>query len=293
VADVTGHPRTTVVVLSRNRGDELLQTLGRLSSLPERPPIVVVDNGSRDGSPARVAAEYPGARVISLPGNDGAAARTLGVRAARTELVAFSDDDSWWEPGALGVAAHLFDAHPSIGLIGARVLVGPEQRLEPTCAAMAASPLEPRNGLPGPRVLGFVACGAVVRRRAYVEVGGFHPRFGIGGEEALLAADLAAAGWDLVYVDDLVAHHHPSPSRDRSARRANTVRNDLWSAWLRRPLPVALRRSAELVAGARIDAAGRRGVAAALAGLPWVIAERDVVADGVERDLRRLETAAA
>lgn len=290
---VTDAPRVTVVVLSRDRRDELLDTLARLCALPERPPIVVVDNGSRDGSPARVAERYPAVRLIALPGNEGAAARTLGVRAARTEYVAFSDDDSWWEPGALRAAADLFDAHPSVGLIGGRVLVGAEERLEPTCAAMGASPLEPRTGLPGPRVLGFVACGAFVRRAAYLEAGGFHPRYGVGGEEALLAADLAAAGWDLVYVDSLIAHHHPSPSRDRGARRRATLRNDLWSAWLRRPLPVALRRSGELLAGARADAAARRGVADAVAGLPWVIAERAVLPAGVERELRGLETSFA
>jgi GT2 family glycosyltransferase len=286
-------PRISVVVLSRDRGDELLRTLERLSALPERPPIVVVDNGSRDASPARVAARFPRARLISLAGNEGAAARTLGVRATNTEYVAFSDDDSWWEPGALAAAVERFDAHQSIGLLGGRVLVGPNERLEPTCAAMAASPLESRPGLPGPRVLGFVACGAIVRRRAYLEVGGFHPRYGVGGEEALLATDLAAAGWDLVYAGDLVAHHHPSPSRDRGARRTHAMRNDLWSAWLRRTWPVALRRSAELIVSARVDAASRRGVVAAGAGLPWVLAERAVLPVHVEHELRVLEAEAA
>ena len=281
-----------MVVLSRDRGDELLHTLERLSSLPERPPLLVVDNGSRDSSPARVAAEFPEVRLISLAGNRGAAARTVGARAARTEFVAFSDDDSWWEPGALAAAVRLFDRHPGLGLVAGRVLVGADERLEPTCAAMASSPLHTGPDLPGPRVMGFVACGAIVRRNAYLAVGGFHPRYGVGGEEALLAADLAAAGWELVYVEDLVAHHHPSPSRDRGVRRANAVRNDLWSAWLRRRWPVAIRRSAGLVAGARGDAAGRRGVRAAVAGLPWVLSERNVIPATVAADLDVLDRSA-
>ena len=286
---MTDAPRISVVVLSRDRADELLGTLERLSALPERPPIVVVDNGSRDSSPARVAAGFPGVRLISLPGNEGAAARTLGVRAARTEYVAFSDDDSWWRPGALQTGVELFDRHHGVGLLAGRVLVGVEERLEPTCAAMAASPLPTDPQLPGPRVLGFVACGAMVRRRAYLDAGGFHPRYGVGGEEALLAADMACAGWDLVYVDELIAQHFPSPSRDRAARRAHAVRNDLWSAWLRRRWPRALRRSVELVSGARHDDAARRGIAAAAGGLPWVLTERAPVPAGVERDLRLLD----
>ena len=286
---MTEQPRISVVVLSRDRGDELLKTLERLSALPERPAIVVVDNGSGDGSPARVASAFPGVRLIALAGNEGAAARTLGVRATRTEYVAFSDDDSWWEPGALARAVAHLDRHPRIGLLAARVLVGADERLEPTCVAMAASPLATDPQLPGPRVMGFVACGAVVRRRAYLATGGFHPRYGVGGEEALLAADMAGAGWELVYADDVVAHHHPSPSRDRASRRTHAVRNDLWSAWLRSSWPAALRRSARLVGGARSDAAARRGVVAAAAGLPWVLGERETVPAGVQRDLTLLE----
>ena len=68
---MSDEPRISVVVLSRDRGDELLRTLERLSSLPERPPIVVVDNGSRDASPARVAERFPGVKLISLAGNEG------------------------------------------------------------------------------------------------------------------------------------------------------------------------------------------------------------------------------
>ncbi len=65
---------------------------------------------------------------------------------------------------------------------------------------MEHSPLPVEPDLPGPPVLGFLACAAIVRRKAYLEVGGFDPRMMIGGEEELLAADLASAGWGLAYV---------------------------------------------------------------------------------------------
>ena len=292
-APLTLRPRISVVVLSRDRREELVHTLGRLEALPEAPPLIVVDNGSTDGSPAQVAGAHHDVTLLALAGNEGAAARTLGVRAARTDYVAFSDDDSWWEPGALRRAVELLDAHPTVALLAAEVLVGPEGRLEPTCIAMAESPLPPRAPLPGPRVLGFVACGAVVRRDAYLAVGGFHPRYGVGGEEALLAADLASTGWDLVYVDELRARHHPSPKRDRPARRAGAQRNDLWSTWLRRPGPVAVRRTGELLMRATRDGSALRGSIAAAGGLPWVLRDRRAVPAAVERDLRRLEAAAA
>ena len=92
----------------------------------------------------------------------GAVARTIGVHLARTPYVAFSDDDSWWEPGALARAAELFDAHPRLGLIAARVLVGADRVPDPINAAMAGSPLPSEPGLPGPSVLGFLACAAIL-----------------------------------------------------------------------------------------------------------------------------------
>jgi GT2 family glycosyltransferase len=281
--------RLSVVVLSRNRGSELLHSLERLSALPEAPAVIVVDNGSSDGSSARVAEAFPEVRLITSSTNLGAAGRTLGVRAATTDYVAFADDDSWWDPGALRRAADLLDAHPGVGLLGARVLLGEDARLEPTSAAMAASPLPRDASLPGPAVLGFVACGAVVRRTAYLQAGGFHPRYGVGGEEALLAADMAAAGWRLIYVDELVARHHPSSVRDRAARRSGQVRNDLWSAWLRRPPAAALRATGMVLRTMPSEPAVRRGALDALTGLPWVLRERRPVPPHVEDDLRRLE----
>ena len=51
--------RVTVVIATRNRRPELLRTLGRLHELPDRPPVIVVDNASADGSAAAVLDRYP------------------------------------------------------------------------------------------------------------------------------------------------------------------------------------------------------------------------------------------
>ena len=274
---------------TRDRASNVLRTLERLETLSERPRVVLVDNGSSDPTVAAVRRRHPAVEVVELGENAGAAARTVGVEHVDEPYVAFSDDDSWWAPGALSRAAEIFDSHPRLGLLAARVLVGEEEREDPVSSAMAAGRLPPEPGAPGPPVLGFVACGAVVRRSAFLEVGGFESRFGIGGEEELLALDLAAAGWQLAYVPEVVAHHHPSPARDSQARVHYQKRNELWSAWLRSPASSAMRRTARVLGDARRDEHARAAVIDAVRGLPWVLRERRPVSPELERARIALE----
>jgi N-acetylglucosaminyl-diphospho-decaprenol L-rhamnosyltransferase len=282
-------PRIGVAIATRERREGLEQVLGRLLALPERPPVVVADNGSADGTPAAIRARFPGVEVLELGENRGAGARNAAVAALGTPYVAFCDDDSWWAPGALARAADVLDAYPRLGLLAARILVGPEERVDPVCEAMARSPLPTRPGAAGPAVLGFVACGAVVRREAYEDAGGFDARYGIGGEETPLALDLAAAGWELAYVDDVVAHHHPAGGGVRPGRRAAMLRNEVWSAWLRRPAGAAARRTAGLVARSGPRRHTAAGLAQAVRGAGWVARERRVLPEEVERAVRVLE----
>src|SRR6476660_7049667 len=121
----------SVVIATRDRCGPLRHTLDRLAALPERPPVIVVDNGSSDGTRAMLAREHPAVRLVALGRNHGAVARNAGVRAAGTPYVAFADDDSWWAPGALARASAHFAAYPRLGLLAARTLVGPGQRTDP------------------------------------------------------------------------------------------------------------------------------------------------------------------
>jgi GT2 family glycosyltransferase len=283
--------RVSVVMITRNRRTQVMSTLRHLTALPDQPPIVVVDNASTDGTADAVARCFPEVVCIRRTSNDGAVGRTIGVRAADTPYIAFSDDDSWWAPHALDTAADHFDSSPRLALLAARMLVGTAEVLDPVCQEMADSPLPRQPDLPGPSVLGFVACGAVVRRSAYLQAGGFHPVIGFGGEETVLAQDLAAAGWGLAYVDDVVAHHHPIRNPDRSNRLGVVARNDLLSVWLRRPLRIALSRSLRTVrAAARTDDAQARAVLlGALRRLPDALRARQVLSPQVEGQIRLLE----
>jgi GT2 family glycosyltransferase len=252
--------------------------------------VILVDNGSDDGTPDLVERRFPDVRVLRLGENLGAAARTVGAAAADTPYVAFADDDSYWEGDALERAAGLFDAHPRAALLTGRVLVGERGRVDPISDAMATAAIGVEPDLPGPSVLGFLACAAVVRREPYLAVGGFEPKLHVYGEEALLAIDLAAAGWGLAYVPSLVVRHLPvADGRNRSARRRRQARNDLLTAWLRRPAPVGARAALRQLR----DRDGRGGLVDALAELPWVWRHRQPAPPPVEAALRVLEGAAA
>ncbi|HET6884092.1 MAG TPA: glycosyltransferase [Pirellulales bacterium] len=280
--------RIGVAMLTHNRRDETLRSLAQLTALPERPRIVLVDNASTDGTAEAVASGYPQVEVLQAGANLGAAGRNLALRRLDTPYVALCDDDTWWEPGSLRHAADVFEAHPRLAVATAKVLVGQQDELDPTCLVMEASPLPAAVGMPGRPLLGFLAGASVVRRTAFLDCGGFSERLFLGGEEQWVAAELAARGWWLCYLPDLVVHHHPSPVRNVRNRRWHEVRNALWFAWLRRPLASALKRSLWL---ARTKGAGDfcRGALAAAIGLPSVWGLRLIVPPEVEDGFRRLD----
>ncbi|KVK84670.1 glycosyl transferase [Burkholderia cepacia] len=278
-------PRVTAVVLTCRRTAELARTLEKLTALPDRPAIVVVDNGSDVATAALIRDGFPHVALVHAPANLGAAGRNLGAAVACTRHVAFCDDDTWWAPGSLAEAANLLDAYPHVAAVTSRVLVGPEQREDPTCRRMAESPLEARVPLPGRAILGLLAGATAFRRDAFVAAGGYHPRYFLGGEEALLALDLCGAGHWLVYAPHLTVHHYPSARRDRPTRERIAARNAVWTAWLRWPAAAAsLHTVRQLPLLCR-----ERAIVRTFAGLPWILRERRAIAPHVERMRRRLE----
>ncbi|CAM3967183.1 glycosyltransferase family 2 protein [Bordetella bronchialis] len=277
----TAAPRVSIVVLTYNRRQEVLGNLARLHRDHPGVPIIVVDNGSADGTAEAVAAAFPALTLIRAPGNLGAAGRNLGVAAAATPYVAFCDDDTCWESGALEQAERLLDAAPRAGVINACVLVGPTGRVDSTCDIMARSPLGP-----GPagtmRLLGFMAGACVMRRAAFLQAGGYEPRFFIGGEETVLALDLATLGWEMLYAGRVRTWHLPSPQRDRPRRVHLLSRNAIWAAWLRLPARSAIAETLSVLGTAARRGAATRVALSALAGAAWVARHRRRIPDHVE-----------
>ena len=73
-------PRVAIVMITHNRMENVMESLDQLTRLAERPRIVVVDNGSTDGTAKAVAERFPQVEVLDAGENLGTAARTIGVQ---------------------------------------------------------------------------------------------------------------------------------------------------------------------------------------------------------------------
>jgi GT2 family glycosyltransferase len=291
-------PRTSFVIATRDRAADLAETLHRLLDTTSC-PIIVVDNNSHDDSrdvANAIMRDHPrGGRVrlIALDSNQGAVARNIGVAACQTPYAAFCDDDSWWQPDATRIAEEQFDRHADLALLAARTVVEPDGRTDAFSDLLADSPLGELPGLPGPLVLGFQSCAAMVRKTAFEAAGGFSPILHFRGEEQLLALDLAVAGWRLCYCPTMVAYHRPSPRRKTpAAQQARVLRNDFLTSCMRRPPSVCLAKSVPLLRAAARDRPHLRAAAEALIRLPAALRNRRVLPPEWERQVRLLEASA-
>ena len=110
-------PRVSVIIPTYNRwpllGDAIDSVLGQ--SFPSF-ELVVVDDGSTDETPARLAKYGERLRVISQPNRGVSAARNRGVLAAQAPYVALLDSDDLWLPDKLRQQSEFMLADPEVGI---------------------------------------------------------------------------------------------------------------------------------------------------------------------------------
>jgi GT2 family glycosyltransferase len=281
------HTQATVVIATRNRKPRLLATLARLTQLPEVAEIVVADNASADGTADAVRTHFPLVRVMALPRNLGAYARTLGATVARTDYVAFCDDDAWWTGGSIRMAAETLTRYPDIALVNARVVLHPSGSIDTACRWMEAS--APVAGIPGHPILFFQAGAAVVRTKLFLECGGYDRTLFIGGEETLLSVELARRGWRMQYLPSIEVRHAPSAlERDDGVRRCWTIRNRLLVAWMRYRLASAARMTLEALRRAPRDRQVRAALLRAIAKAHWALPRRIPIDRALQRQIDAL-----
>jgi N-acetylglucosaminyl-diphospho-decaprenol L-rhamnosyltransferase len=203
--------------------------------------LVVVDNGSDDGSVEALRRAVPGAQVIRSPGNVGyARAANLGIAATRAPIVAVLNPDLTMEPGTAKAMLARFDEEPALGACGPRIrnVDGsdyPSARRSPTV------PLAVAHGLLGlwwptnpftaryreldadpsqPRSVDWVSGAAVwLRRGALDAVGGWDERYFMYMEDLDLCWRLRRSGFDVAYEPAGAVTHVQGASTSRRPYR--------------------------------------------------------------------------
>ncbi|HET9173737.1 MAG TPA: glycosyltransferase [Candidatus Saccharimonadales bacterium] len=285
MAILTVAQRVTIVLLTYNCEDHILDTVHRLAAL--NIPIIAVDNASTDNT-VSLLQRFSQVEVLSLTKNIGAAARNVGVQHATTPYIAFCDDDTAWEIDGLQKAADMFDVYPRLGLITGRILVGQQQRLDAISEQMADSPLPNDVHIPGSVLLSFMGGASIARKTAWQDVGGYERRFFIGGEEEHTAWQLAKKGWEMRYVPEVVVHHYPSNNNADNIRHYG-IRNTLWTAWLHRPLRSALAWTWHIIRSTPKNRILLQGLIMTIPGIPWVLAHRQPFTPELEHKIQLLE----
>jgi GT2 family glycosyltransferase len=205
-------PRASVVVVSRNR-EELLRACLRsieASRERERLQVIVVDNGSTDGS-ARVDDEFPNVQYVRLPKNFGLTkALNLGWRAADAEYVFFLHDDTRVEPDTIALLAGALDANPDAAAV-CPMLVDEGGRPAPQLGELPPTgvwrPAEPVGTEP---FAVQYARGAALMARVYFikAIRQIDDRYGQFGSDADLAAEIRRASRKILLVPSARTWHY-------------------------------------------------------------------------------------
>ena len=232
-------PDLSVIIVNWNVRDLLRRCLHSiLASLPAcQLEIIVVDNGSTDGSPEMVRTEFPQVHLLANPDNRGfTAANNQGLAVARGRYVLLLNPDTEVVGDALETLVAFADAHPDVGVVGPQLLnpdgtVQSSRRRFPTLAtALLEStwlqPYAPRRLLARYYVLDrpddevqdvdWVTGAALMARREAVEqVGPLDEGFFMYSEELDWCRRFRAAGWRVVYLPTARVIHHEGKSSEQ------------------------------------------------------------------------------
>jgi len=180
--------------------------------------VLVVDDGSVDGSRALLAQRFPRVRVLALRRNGGfARAANAGVAAVTAEAVALVNTDVLLAPDWIERSAAALDAAPAAASVATKLVdlddpaliydAGDVLRRDGACEQRGRFERDGgRYDAPGD-VFSACAGAALYRRSAVLAVGGFEERFGTYLEDVDLGLRLRLAGWTCRWEPRAVARH--------------------------------------------------------------------------------------
>ncbi|MBI3250113.1 MAG: glycosyltransferase family 2 protein [Deltaproteobacteria bacterium] len=244
----------SIVIVSWNSGHDVIACLDSLQAAAqsERIEIVLVDNASEDGSIDTVRRFFPQVKLIETGANLGfARAANLGWRQAQGEHVLFLNPDTHVFAGALERGLAYFRAHPSVGVLGLKLL-NHDGSLQVSCRNFLSLPLLLSDNLLRlpfvPRRLAsrFIyrlwdhgetravdwVCGACMflRRSLLEDIGGLNEAYFMYGEDMDLCYRVRQQGYTVVYYPEAAIMHYGNRSGEKrwaEKREAEIVRAEL------------------------------------------------------------------
>jgi GT2 family glycosyltransferase len=215
----------SVLVINYSKRNLLESCLARIEQALSRGrlegEVLVIDNGSDDGSSEMVRDRYPHFELISLPQNEGfAPAVARGTHAARGDWLMLVNNDALIEPDCLRLMLEAGASADDVGIVTAQVRFAhsPEtintagleiDKLGIAYDRLAGRPIAD-GGSGRVEVFGASACVAAYRMRMLRKLGGFDASFFAFMEDADVSWRARMSGWRCLYEPRAVAYHHGS-----------------------------------------------------------------------------------
>lgn len=225
--------RVTVVVINWKLKDETVRCLQSLERIDTPCRIVVVDNGSGDGSTEYLARHYPHVELIALPTNAGFGAacnRAIAhaLQDATCEYVLLLNNDATVHPKALSELLSAAQVHPEAGILSPKVYradapnviwyAGARRRRGVLAAADTGRGQVDRGQFNLLREVDYVFGAAMlIRRSVFERIGLFDERFFLYLEDMDLSLRAQAAGFSLLFVPQAHVWHKGSTSTSQNA----------------------------------------------------------------------------
>ena len=236
-------PLISIIVLTCNGKEHLEECISALRKQTySRTEIILVDNGSRDGSAEFVRRRFKASvRVVELSENIGyTGGNNAGIRAARGEYIAFLNDDTRADPRWLEKMYAALEGGPKFGMAAGKIVsyyhpdiidnVGHLIYRDGTFRGRGRLERDRGQYDQTEEVLAPSGCAFMVRKKILDRVGGFDEDFFIYGDDADLSLRVRLAGWKVIYVPTaLVYHKYSATTGAYSPFKAFLVeRNRIW-----------------------------------------------------------------